>query len=90
MNIKECFPADMAFSKDIMDGDGTLSLNISDLFNSRKRMMETSTDTFYSESEFQWRERQFRLTFTYRFKQKKKREFNRDFDGGGDFEMMGS
>ncbi|MGB5393535.1 MAG: TonB-dependent receptor [Lutimonas sp.] len=87
---KGMFSTDMAFSKDIMDGDGTLSLNISDLFNSRKRMMETSTDTFYSESEFQWRERQFRLTFTYRFKQKKKREFNRDFDGGGDFEMMGS
>ncbi|MEN8126119.1 MAG: TonB-dependent receptor [Bacteroidota bacterium] len=83
------FMANMAFSKDILKGDGTISLNISDLFNSRKREMETFTDSYYSESEFQWRKRQIRLSFTYRFKQKKKRERQRFDDGGGDEEIMG-
>ena len=82
------FMANMAFSKDILKGDGTIALNVSDLFNTRKRKMETFTDFYYSESEFQWRERQIRLSFTYRFKQKKKRERQR-FDDGGDEEIMG-
>jgi hypothetical protein len=85
---KGMFSTDMAFSKDIMKGNGTITFNISDLFNTRKREMETLTDTFYSESEFQWRERQFRLAFTYRFNQKKKREMNRNLEGG-DMDMMG-
>lgn len=85
---KGMFSTDMAFSKDIMKGNGTLTFNISDLFNTRKREMETLTDTFYSESEFQWQQRQFRLAFTYRFNQKKKREMNRNFEGG-EMEMMG-
>ena len=86
---KGMFSTDMAFSKDIMNGDATISFNINDLFNSRKRITETTTDTFYSESEFQWRERQFRFNFTYRFKQKKKREFDRGNFDGGDMEIMG-
>ncbi len=83
------FIANMAFSKDILKGDATLSLNVSDLFNTRKRRMETLTDTFYSESETQWRERQIRLTFMYRFKQKKKRQRQGFDNGGGDDEIMG-
>lgn len=83
------FMANMAFSKDILKGDGTLALNVSDLFNTRKRKMETLTETFYSESEYQWRQRQIRLSFTYRFKQKKKRERRGYDNGGGDEEIMG-
>jgi hypothetical protein len=64
----------LAFSKDIMDDNGTLAFNVSDLLNSRKRISTTTTDTFISESEFQWRERQFTLSFTYRFNQKKQRD----------------
>jgi len=76
---------DMAMSKDIMDDNGTLALNVSDLFNTRKRNSITTTDTFTSESEFQWRQRQVTLTFTYRFNQKKQRqrpERGNDDDGG--------
>ncbi|GEQ86059.1 TonB-dependent receptor [Patiriisocius marinistellae] len=79
----------LAFSKDIMDDNGTIGLNVSDLFNSRKRMSITDTDTFTSESEFQWRQRQVAVNFTYRFNQKKKRERgNREAgnDDDGDFE----
>lgn len=77
---------DMAMSKDIIDDNGTLSLNVSDLFNTRKRSSRTITDSFTSESEFQWRGRQINLTFTYRFNQKKQRqrpERGGSFDEGG-------
>ena len=76
----------MAMSKDIMDDNGTLALNVSDLFNTRKRNSLTTTDYFTSESEFQWRQRQVTLTFTYRFNQKKQRqrpERGGGFDEGG-------
>lgn len=78
------FTTSLAFSKDILKGNGTISFNIDDLFNSRKRTMETFTDTFYQTSEFQWRERQFRVSFAYRFKQKKKRERQRGMNGEGE------
>lgn len=79
---------DMAMSKDIIDGDATLALNVSDLFNSRKRNSLTLTDTFSSDSEFQWRRRQVNLSFTYRFNQKKQRQRpesngGMEDDGGG-------
>ena len=77
---------DMAMSKDIINDNGTLALNVSDLFNSRKRNSLTTTDTFTSESEFQWRQRQVTLTFTYRFNQKKQRQrsgrMNGEDEGG--------
>ena len=78
------FSINLAFSKDIINDNGTLAFNVSDLLNSRKRRSFTETDTFTSDSEFQWRERQFILTFTYRFNEKKKSErSNRGGDGGG-------
>jgi len=80
---KGMFMANMAFSKDILKGDGTISFNVDDIFNSRKRASETTTDSFYSTSEFQWRERSFRLSFAYRFNQKKKRERSGGMENGG-------
>jgi outer membrane beta-barrel protein/TonB-dependent receptor-like protein/carboxypeptidase-like protein len=80
---------DMAMSKDIINDNATLALNVRDLFNSRKRNSITTTDTFTSESEFQWRQRQVTLTFTYRFNQKKQRqrpERNGNGDDEGGFE----
>lgn len=61
----------MAMSKDIINDNATLALNVSDLLNTRKRHSFTETDTFTSESEFQWRRRQVTVSFTYRFNQKK-------------------
>ena len=74
----------LAFSKDILKDNGTLSLNVSDLFNSRKRISDTFIDgVTNSYSEFQWRERQIRLNFTYRLNQKKNRSQNQREDNGG-------
>ena len=82
------FLANMAFSKDVLKGNGTIVFNVDDLLNTRKRVSETVTDTFLQSSEYQRRERQFRLSFTYRFKQKKQRQRQRgdmDSDGGEEF-----
>lgn len=80
----------LALSKDIIDDNATIGLNVSDLFNSRKRMSLTTTEDFISESEFQWRERQINVSFVYRFNQKKQRNGRNggDYggDGGGEFE----
>lgn len=79
---------DLALSKDILNDNATIGLNVRDLFNSRKRSSLTSTDTFISESEFQYRQRSFNLSFTYRFNQKKQdpQQGNQvNDDGNGDF-----
>ena len=73
----------LAFSKDIFNEKGTLSLNVSDLLNSRKRKSTSYSPTTVSEGEFQWRQRQIILSFTYRFNQKKNRQNReRNFDDG--------
>ena len=71
---KGIFSIDLAFSKDILNDNGTLALNARDLLNSRKRRQFTNTPFFTSENEFQWRERQITLSFVYRVNQKKQRE----------------
>lgn len=83
---KSNFVTNLAFSKDLLKGNGTIVFNIDDLFNSRKRITDTYTDTFTQYSEFQYRQRQFRLSFTYRFNQKKKRQSQRGSGNDGDME----
>ncbi|MFS4491576.1 TonB-dependent receptor domain-containing protein [Maribacter sp. 2308TA10-17] len=82
----------LAFSKDVIKDKATLSLNISDLLNSRKRRSETRTDNVFTYSEFQWRQRQINLSFLYRFNQKKNQRQRGGQRGGGDdgdFEEQG-
>lgn len=83
--------ANLAFSKDILKDKATLTLNVSDVFNSRKRIYETNLPTQNTFSEMQWRERQISLSFTYRFNKQKERERERQGrdDRGGDEEFMG-
>ncbi|AUC81293.1 outer membrane beta-barrel family protein [Lacinutrix sp. Bg11-31] len=80
------FSTTMAFSKDLFKEKASIAFNVNDLFNSRKRIQETTTPTFDAESEFQWRERSFNLSFTYRFNQKKKREQRGNYGDGEGFE----
>ena len=84
---KGIFSTDLAFSKDLFQDNASLAFNVSDVFNSRKRISESFTPTFNSDSEFQWRQRTYTLSFTYRFNQKKRQERNRQDNGGGD-DMM--
>ena len=81
------FSLNIAASKDLFKEKASLSLNVSDVFNSRKRQQTTTVaGVFEQYSEFQWRQRQVSLNFVYRFNQKKKRGRQRgggeDFDGG--------
>ncbi|NQY05945.1 MAG: TonB-dependent receptor [Flavobacteriaceae bacterium] len=76
------FSTNLAFSKDLFKEKATLSFNVSDLFNSRKRRARNFTPSTVADNEFQWRERQFTLNFIYRFNQKKKRQRpQRDYGG---------
>lgn len=83
--------ANLAFSKDVLKDMGTISLNVNDVFNSRKRIQELHLPNVNSNSEMQWRTRQFTVSFTYRFNKKKtdKDAKPRQNDGNGDQEFMG-
>ncbi len=83
----------LALSKDIIKDNGTLSLNIRDLFNTAKRSSVTRTANVLTESEMRWRQRQINMTFTYRFNQKKNQRRNMrqqmPQEGGQEMEYQG-
>lgn len=81
----------IAFSKDILKDKGTLNFNVSDIFNSNKRIFDANIPNFVnSHTEVQWRVRQITLSFTYRFNKSKNEQENRprkrneNQEGGGD------
>ena len=86
---KGMFSANIALSKDVFSEKGTLVLNVSDVFNSRKWRSTNfnpnkENPTSINNQESQWRVRQVSLNFTYRFNQKKKQ--GREQRGGEDYE----
>jgi outer membrane receptor protein involved in Fe transport len=77
---------DLGISKDILSGNGTFSISVRDVFNSRKFRSETVLPNFYEQSTWQWRKGpQAIVTFTYRLNQKKRTERR----GGGRGEYQG-
>ncbi len=82
------YALDLGLSQNFLDNNLTLAFNVRDLFDTRKRNMKTTTDTFYSDSEFQWRGRTFMLNLTYRFNQdeRQKRQPGGMMDNGFDDE----
>ena len=82
------FSMNLAASKDLFNEKASISLNFSDVFNSRISRRTTNIPGFLDQySEFQWREPQFRVSFVYRFNQKKERfKPQREDNGGEDFE----
>ena len=81
------YSVNLAFSADVLNEKGTLSLNVSDLLNTRYRSMTTHYTSFDSFGKMQWQKRQINLNFTYRFNQKKKPVRTQTESGGGE-EMM--
>lgn len=89
---KGMYSIDLGLAKDLNDNT-SLSLNVSDLLNSRKRESYTVGNGFTSDSEYQWRPRQFTFSITYRFNQQKQQDRkqqrrtmengNDEFEGGG-------
>ncbi|MGA0555393.1 TonB-dependent receptor domain-containing protein [Larkinella sp. VNQ87] len=64
---------DFAVSKDIMKNKATLTLNVIDVFNSRRFRSITEGPNFFTENNSQGRLRQINLTFNYRLRQAKKK-----------------
>ncbi|HCF04073.1 outer membrane beta-barrel family protein [Flavobacterium sp.] len=87
------FSANLAFSKDVFKDKGTFALNVNDVFNGRKRIMETYLPgVLSSRAEMQWRVRQVTLSFTYRFnksKNEREKQPKKMNEGGGEMEYQG-
>ena len=64
---------DLSVSRDLLNNNATLTLNVLDVFNSRRYRSITEGPNFYAESNSQGRLRQINLTFSYRLRQAKKK-----------------
>ena len=85
---KGMLSSDLGLSKDVLKDKGSLTLNVSDIFNSRKRITDTRTENVATYSEFQFRQRQITLSFQYRFNQPQNRnDRNREGRNGGGEDM---
>jgi len=78
---------DFSLSKDFFNKRATLTFNIRDVFDSRRREMTTYAADYTNYENMRWMVRSFNLAFTYRFKNTNERERNKRPDGGE--EMMG-
>lgn len=88
---KPMYALNLGASKTLWKGDGTLSFNIQDIFDTRNRTVHSYNEDFDSKMYMQWMPRQFSLSLTYRFKQgekveqpKRKKDINANEQGGGD------
>ena len=90
--VLDVFAMNLGFSKDVLKDKATIALNVNDVFNSRKRRMQTYVPyTVETYQAMQFRMRQITVSFTYRFNQtktdKEKPKSKRDENGGDDFQM---
>lgn len=86
---KDMYAVSLGASKTVLGGNGTISFNIQDIFNTRAMRSTTYSPDFIRDSYMQWQPRQFALSFTYRFKQgekieqpKRKKDVNANATGG--------
>ncbi|KFF01968.1 TonB-dependent receptor [Chryseobacterium luteum] len=71
---KDMYAVNLGASKTIWKGNGTLSFNIQDIFNTRSMQSTAYGPNYTRDSYMQWQPRQFALSLTYRFKQGEKVE----------------
>ena len=91
-DVNGILSANLAFSKDVLKDKGTLVLNVSDVFNTRKYSgisyaPSRENPTNITNQTFRRRVRQISLNFTYRFNQKKnqrRRNSGQREDSGGE------
>ncbi|WP_312287358.1 TonB-dependent receptor [Chryseobacterium gleum] len=87
-NTQDMYALNLGASKTIWKGDGTISFNIQDIFNTRSREVFSFNDDYTRRNYMQWQPRQFAISLTYRFKQgekidqpKKKKDINSNATG---------
>ena len=94
--IEDNLSMDFSLSKDLFNKRATISFNIRDVFDSRKREMTTYALDYTNYESMRWMTRSFNLSFTYRFKasnekeQRGKRPDGGEDMGGGDEMVMPS
>lgn len=71
---KDMYAINFGASKTIWKGDGTISFNIQDIFNTRGMEVYNYSADYTRSSYMQWQPRQFSISLTYRFKQGEKIE----------------
>ena len=88
---RDMYAINFGASKTVLKGNGTITFNIQDIFNTRAMRNVTRTAEFTRENYMQWQPRQFALSFSYRFKQgekvdqpKKKKDINSNDQVGDD------
>ncbi len=91
---KSMYAINFGASQTIWKGNGTVTFNIQDIFNTRAREVTTSTATYSQYQYMQWQPRQFSLSLSYRFKQgdkveqpRKKRDNNSNYNDGDEAPM---
>ncbi|WP_185288022.1 TonB-dependent receptor domain-containing protein [Chryseobacterium lactis] len=87
-NTEDMYALNFGASKTIWKGDGTISFNIQDIFNTRSREVYSFNSDYTRRNYMQWQPRQFSISLTYRFKQgekieqpKKKKDINSNAAG---------
>jgi hypothetical protein len=65
--IGERLSSDVALQKSLFDGQGSLSLRASDVFDTMNFNVQRETDQFVTQSTRNWNERQIMVTFSYSF-----------------------
>jgi iron complex outermembrane recepter protein len=74
--IKPVLALNVGLRRNVLNQQGTLSLNFSDIFNTRMFSLETMTPEFYQHRQFNHESRILTLSFTYRFRGAQERHTN--------------
>ncbi|HEX6848823.1 MAG TPA: TonB-dependent receptor [Chitinophagaceae bacterium] len=69
--VLSMYSIDLGLARDVFKGKGTLTLNVRDLMNSRRRRSIVELPDYYSSSDYLWRPRQINLTLNFRLNQQK-------------------
>lgn len=88
---KAMYAVNLGASQTIWKGNGTISFNIQDIFNTRSRESLVTTPSYSQYNYMQWQPRQFSVSLSYRFKQgdkveqpKRKKDINNNATGDED------
>ena len=66
--IRPVFSMNLGFRRNVFNQQGTVSLSVSDILNTRRFSLETNGSGFYQEREFKRESRVVTLSFTWRFR----------------------
>lgn len=79
--IEDNLSMDFSLSKDLLQNRATISFNIRDVFDSRKREMTQFASDYTNYQSMRWMVRSWNLSFTYRFKNTDKDKKRQSPDG---------